>query len=171
MAGNKYIALISGKLKEVIGLQVSTGVSDANKIPALDSAGRLDISLMPAGITAEVVVAPTSENLTAGNIVNLYNNAGALTIRKADATTNTKPAYGFVMANTTSPANATMYILGVANSFVTGKTVGATYYLDTTAGGVTATPPSASGNIVQEIGIATATTEILTNNNPTVEIS
>jgi hypothetical protein len=171
MAANKYIALISGKLKEVFGQVTSAGAGDANKIVALDSTGKLDISLMPIGLSPEVVIAPTSENLTAGNIVNLYSNAGVLTLRKADATDNTKPAYGFVAAGTTSPAPATMYVLGVLNSSVSGKVIGTTYYLDTTAGGVTATPPSASNNIVQEIGIATSATELLTNNNPTVQIA
>lgn len=172
MAANKYVALVTGKLKEVFGLVVSTGAPDANKIVALDATGKLDISLMPIGVAAEVVVAVTSENLTAGNIVNLYLNGGVITIRKADATNSSKPAMGFVIANSTSPATNTMYILGVTNAYLSGLTIGSTYYLSTTAGGITTTPPSASGNVVQELGIATETTSLLTyNNNNTVEIA
>src|SRR5690348_13233365 len=110
MAGNKYIANSSGKLKEVAATQSSAGAGDAGKIPALDSAGLLDISMMPVGVGAEVVVAPAFENLTAGNFVNLFDNSGAINVRKADATTNAKPADGFVLANVTAPANATVYL-------------------------------------------------------------
>lgn len=162
MAANKYLALVAGKLKEIFASV--TGTADA--IPAGDATGRLDISWMPIGVGAETVVAATSENLVAGDFVNLYLNGGVITLRKADSTTNTKPAHGFVTAGTTSPASATMFILGVSNGNVTGLTIGSRYFLDkTTPGGVTATPPAVAGNIVQEIGIATATTSILTFNN------
>lgn len=166
MAANKYIANIAGKLKEVFGTVISAGVANANQIPALDSTGRLDISLMPIGVDVEVVVAATSENLTAGDFVNLFVVGAAITLRKADSTTNAKPAHGFVIANTISPASATMYILGVRNSYVVGLTVGSRYFLDKAVpGGLTVTAPSVAGNIVQEIAIATLTTEVLTFDN------
>jgi hypothetical protein len=167
VASNKYVALIGNKLKEVFGQVTSAGVSDANKIVALDSTGKLDISLMPVGVGAEVVIADTSENLAAGDFVNLYDNAGTLTLRKADATTNAKPAYGFVIAGTTSPAPATMYILGVNNAFVTAA-VGVKYVLSkSTPGGITPIGSFAgvAGNIVQELGIGTSLTDLLTINN------
>lgn len=160
MAANKYVALIAGKLKEVLGLVISTGVSDANKIVALDSTGKLDVSVLPVGVGPEVVVAASSENLVAGNFVNLYDNAGTINVRKADATTNGKPAHGFVKANVTSPANATVYLLSNINDAVSGLTVGLDYWLHTTPGALTNTPPSASGNISQHIGIAKSATEI-----------
>lgn len=170
MAANKYVALVAGKLKEVIATVISAGAGDANKIVALDSTGHLDISVMPVGVAAEVVTAITSENITAGALVNLYSNAGVLTIRNADATTNTKPAHGFVIASTTSPASATMYIFGQTNNFVTGLTIGTKYVLSkTTPGGVTDIATfagaQASGNIVQEIGTALSATSVTTNQN------
>ena len=64
MAGNKYIANNAGKLKEVASVQSSAGAGDAGKIIALDSSGALDISFMPVGVGADVVVAATSETLT-----------------------------------------------------------------------------------------------------------
>lgn len=162
MAANKFLSNVAGKIKEVFGQQTSAGIADANKIVALDATGKLDISLLPPGVAAETVVAITSENLTAGNFVNLYDNAGTLTLRKADATTTSKPAHGFVIANSTSPASNTMYILGVQNAFQAGMTVGIRQFLSTTPGGVTATAPSTAGNLVQELGIALSATEILT---------
>ncbi|MFV8336427.1 hypothetical protein ACNQF7_10130 [Flavobacterium sp. RSP29] len=175
MAGQKFFALVANRFKEIAGIQVSTGAADAGKIPALGSTGTFDISLFPAGIGAEVVVAVTSENLAAGNFVNLYSNAGVITLRKTDATNNTKPAQGFVITNSTSPASNTMYILGVANDYLSGLAVGTEYVLSKSVpGGVTPidsfTP--APGNIVQLIGKATAATSALTYANQNyVEVS
>lgn len=171
MAANKYIAIIAGKLKEVFATVVSTGVTNANQIVALDSGGHLDPSVLPTGVGADVVVAPSSENLTAGQFVNVYNNTGALNVRKADATNNTKPCHGFVLVSVTSPANATVYLLGSLNNQQSGLTIGSDYWLDTTPGGITTTSPTTSGNISQFIGRALATTTIQFSNESTVEIA
>src|SRR5438552_291653 len=101
MPANKYLAAISGRIKEVFGLVVSTGAPDANKIVALDATGHLDVSLMPSGVSAEVTVAAAFENLAAGDFVNLFLSGGVIQARKADASTNAKPAHGFVLANVT----------------------------------------------------------------------
>ncbi len=158
MAGDKFIFNNGGKLKEKASNQSSAGAADAGKIVALDSSGLIDVSMMPTGIAAETIVAASSENLVAGNFVNLYDNAGTVNVRKADATTIAKPAHGFVLASVTSPANATVYLISNKNTAVTGLTVGADYWLSTTPGGVTATAPSAAGNLVQRLGIATSAT-------------
>lgn len=160
MAGNKYIANNSGKLKEVSAVQSTAGAGDAGKIPALDSSGLLDISMMPTGVGAETVVAASSESLVAGDFVNLYSNAGTTNVRKADATSNAKPAHGFVIANVTSPASATVYLISNKNTGVTGLTVGSDYYLSTTPGTVTTTAPSSASNIVQFLGRAVTTTSL-----------
>ena len=91
--------------------------------------------------------------------------------RRADATTNQKQAHGFVLANVTSPANASVYLLGSLNTGQSGLTVGSEYWLDTNPGGITTTAPSATGNIVQRIGVALSATEIGFNNIETVEIA
>ena len=171
MAGNKYIANNAGKLKEVAAVQVSTGVSEAGKIPALDSSGLLDVSLMPAGVGAEVVVKPASENLLAGDFVNLHNNAGTLNVRKADASTNAKPADGFVLVNVTAPANATVYLISGQNTALSGLTVGADYWLSTTPGQPSAVAPSAALNIVQRLGKAKSATELVFENQDYFELS
>lgn len=168
MAGQKFVAIIANKLKEIVGLQVSTGVSDANKIVSTNSVGVIDITLLPAGIGAETVNAPTTENLAAGDLVNLYLNGAVINLRKADATTNAKPANGFVIANSSSPANATMYILGTSNNYKSGLTVGAEYVLSKTVpGGVTEISAFAgtTGNILQLIAKGTSATSMLTSQN------
>lgn len=167
MPAQRFLNIVSGKLKQIVASV--TGTVDA--IPAGDSTGRLDISWMPVGIGAEVVIAASSENLTAGDFVNLYNNAGTINVRKADATTNTKPAHGFVIANVTSPANATVYMESNNNTTVSGLTVGSDYFLSTTPGGITTTAPSTAGNIVQFIGRATTATNIPFINGDTIEVA
>jgi hypothetical protein len=53
----------------------------------------------------------------------------------------------------------------------TGLTLGAEYYLAATPGAITVTAPSATGNIVQRIGIADKTTEIVFVPYTTIEIA
>ena len=166
MATNKYLALVSGKVKEVFASLTGT----ANAIPAGDSTGRLDPSWLPVGVGQELIIVPSSENLTAGSFVNLYSNAGVLNARNSDATTNAKPAHGFVTANVTSPANASVFFLGITNSAALGLVIGTKYVISKTVpGGVTDiavfSAAQATGNIVQEVGIASKITEILTTPN------
>lgn len=167
MAANKYLAMVAGKIKEVIASVTST----ANGIVAMDATGRIDSSVLPVGIGAEVITAVASEALTAGDFVNIYNNAGALGARKADATTNSKPAHGFVLANVANAGTATIYVPSQINTAVTGLTIGSDYYLSTTPGTLTTTAPSGAGNIVQFIGRASKATEITFIDSDYVEIA
>lgn len=155
---NKYIAVITGLLQEIAGLVTSTGVPDAGKIVATDATGRLDTSLMPIGVMPEVKIMTTSENLSAGNFVNIYSNAGTETARKSDAS-NGFTADGFVLAGTTSGTNATIYLEGINNQ-LTSLTIGAMNYTSATPGGATATAPTTSGYIVQQIGKTLSATEL-----------
>jgi hypothetical protein len=158
----KYIANVTGKLKEVQPITTSAGAGDASKIIQTDSTGRIDNSLMPVGIGAEVAVGTAGEALTAGNFVNLFSGATGLGVRKADASTNAKPADGFVLNSySNAQSGVTVYLLSQTNTAVTSLTLGSEYWLDTTPGAVTTTAPSASGNIVQLLGRATSTTSLL----------
>jgi hypothetical protein len=156
---DKYIKNNSGQLAEVEATVSSTGATEAGKIVALDGSGKLDVSTLPTGIGATTKVAATTENLSAGNLVNLFNDSGTVKARKADAS-NGRRAHGFVLTGTTSPNNATVYLDGTITG-LTGLTPGAAYYLSgATAGAATATAPSTAGYISQEIGIALSATEI-----------
>lgn len=160
MPGQTFLRNVAGTLTEVRGVQTSAGAGDADKIPALDATGRIDSSMMPVGIGAETKTVLASENLAAGDWVNLYDNAGAINVRKADATAAGKPADGFVLAAVTSGNNATVYTDGV-NTQVSGQTAGADVFLATTAGAGTHTAPSGASNVVQRIGKALSATEVV----------
>lgn len=165
----KYLALINGRIKEVLGLSTSAGSADAGKIPELDGSGRLDSSMMPVGFGSETKVIQASENLAAGDFVNVFNSTG-LRVRKADAS-NGRIAHGFVLNSVTSGQNATVYY-GNLNTAVSGLTIGNELYLSgSTAGTVTATPPSTSGHIVQRLGVATGTTEMLVEIQTPIELT
>jgi hypothetical protein len=155
---DKYIRNNAGVLTEKEATVVSAGAADAGEIIALDSTGRLDNSVMPVGIGPDVYQIEASENLAAGDFVNIWNDGGTAKARKADATTTGKFAHGYVLAGVTSGNPATVYFEGT-NTQVSGATPGQTF-LSTTAGGFTATAPSGSGNVVQRLGIAVSATEI-----------
>ena len=155
MAAQKFLNIVSGILTQISASVTGT----ANAIPSGDATGHLDQSWMPTGVGPESVSLVTSENLAAGDLVNIYSNGGVATARKADASAATagKVAHGFVIAATTSPAAATVYVGSQQNGQVSGLTPGSTYYLSgSTPGGVTATPVSTSGYASQEVGEATA---------------
>lgn len=160
MAGDKFLYQNSGVITEKAALQTSAGAGDAGKVVALDSTGRIDSTMMPVGVGAEYDTIIASENLTAGNLVNIWTNAGVTNVRKADATTAGKEANGFVLSAVTANGSNTIavYRSSQSNTQVSGLTPGASYWLATTAGGVTATPPSASGNVVQYVGKAISAT-------------
>ena len=135
----------------------SAGAGDAAKHPRLDGTGRLDSSVLPVGIGADTASIQASENLAAGDFVNIHNASGPR-VRKADATSAGKDAHGFVLAGVTSGANATVYFEGT-NTQVSGQTPG-TVFLLTTAGIAGSTAPSSAGNVVQKLGVAISTTAI-----------
>lgn len=198
MAVNKYITNSSGVLVELTAPTTSAGSEDAGKIPALnasgildativnskttssgsgdsgklaalDSSGKLDTSFMPTGIGADTASIVTSENLSAGNYVNIWSNGGVFTARKADATIAGKEAHGFVLASTTSPASAVVYFEG-SNTGVAAQTPG-NVFLSVTAGTGSASAPTSSGNVVQRLGFATSATVVNFQSQPPITLA
>ena len=183
MAAPRFLAWLSGRFKQVAAIATSAGAGDADKIPAtgaggyLDpsllnaaetgnskvvmtkSDGTLDSSIMPSGIGADTATVTTSEDLASGDLVNIYDNAGTATARKADADAEGKECHGFVLAASTSGNNATVYFEGKITG-LSGKTPGARQYMSTTAGQLTESCPSTSGNVAQCVGVAVSATVV-----------
>lgn len=156
---NKYLNYIAGVLTQIEALVTSAGAADAGKIVALDGDGKLDSTVMPVGIGADTMTIQASENLAAGDLVNVHDVTGANRVRKADAS-NARRADGFVLSSVTSGQDATVYFEGAITG-LSGLTIGATYFLSgATAGAATAIAPSTSAYIVQEIGRAVSTSRI-----------
>lgn len=170
MAGQKFLVLNAGEPEEAAAVQASAGAADAGKVPGLDAAGKLDLSMMPTGVSPAVETIPASEALAGGDWVNVYDDIGTRKVRKADATSTGKPANGFVKAAVESGANATVYADGT-NDQLSGLTPGAAYYLSATAGGEVAEAPSGSGNVVQRLGTAMSATAISFHPGPAYKLA
>jgi hypothetical protein len=170
MAGNKFLTNSSGTITEVHGTQTSTGVSNANQIPALTANGLLDISLMPTGIGPDTASLTASEALASGAFVNVWNNSGVFAVRNADGSTTGKEAHGFVLTSVASAGTATVYFNGTNNA-VTGATPGVQYLSDSAVGSFTSTPPSTAGHTVQRIGLATSATSINFTYEPPITLA
>lgn len=155
----KFLNLTSGVPTQETAIIVSAGAGDANKIPKLDAAGKLDSTVMPAGVGAESLSFTTSEAVAAGDFVNIWDSTG-VKARKADATVAGKEAHGYVLSAVGSGAAVTVYFDGF-NTGRTGMTPGARQFLSTTAGASTATAPAAAGNVAQPIGYAVSATSMV----------
>ena len=162
MAVQKFLSMVAGAWSEVTALVTSAGAGDAGKVVALGTDGKLDSSVMPTGIAADVKVLPASEALSAGQLVNIYDSgAGVEKCRKADCS-NGRRAHGFVLAPVNQDANATVYLPGNTITGLTTKTPGAPQFLSP-AGAMSETAPSTAGYICQEIGNAESATEVAFN--------
>ena len=164
MAQGKFVTLENGKRKLKTAIDQSTGVADAEKIVRTDSTGRIDASFLPPGIGADLAVKTASEDLDAGDFVNITATGE---IRKADASNN-RPAHGFVLSAITTGSTGDVYFEGT-NTALAGLTPGARQYLDT-AGDITETPKSASGELHQYLGTACAATELNVEMGDCIEI-
>jgi len=156
----KFITQNGGVLTEVAAKQASSGASDAGSIPALDAAGKLDMSMMPVGLGQDIKSFFASETLAAGDFISIWSDGGAAKVRKADASTAGKTVDGFVLTAAAASSQVVVYFEGT-NTQLTGLSIGAPYFLsDSTPGGVTANAPVGAGKVVQRLGKAISATEI-----------
>jgi hypothetical protein len=155
----------SGFSQEQEAITTSSGAADAGKIPALNSSGLIDPTMIG---TSESLTMVASETLSAGDFVNFWNDSGTIKMRKATNTGIATQADGYVKAGVTSGASGTV---NRDNGLLTGLSslvVGTRYFLGT-AGAVTATIPTGSGSIVQFLGVAQTTTALLVDIEDPIE--
>ncbi len=155
---NRFLTLVNGVITRLQAITTSAGVADANKIVSTDGTGKVNSTLLPAGIGASTKTFPATEALAAGNFVNIHDNAGVASVRKADAS-NSRPANGFVSAAAASGESAITYLAG-ENTNSSGLTVGTgkAFLSGTTPGQATMTPPTTG--ILQALGTPTSATSL-----------
>ena len=158
---DKYLYLGTNGPTEKELLQTTAGAGDAGKGVALDSAGLISASMMPVGVGADTASIVASESLSAGDCVNIWDDASTPKVRKADASAYGTRAMGFVLSSYTTAQTALVYFEG-KNTQKSGLTIGAKYYLSETAGEVTTVKPTTSGAIVQAIGESISATALST---------
>lgn len=156
---DKFLVTDSGRVKQKEQTVTSSGESDQGKIIGLGADGRLSNTMLPTGVGPQTKTIVQDGALSAGNLVNVYNATGTVKVRKADQTTEGKEANGFVLDAFDDEATATVYCYGIITG-MSGLTAGERYYLATSQGAITTTPPSASGNVVQFVGRQLSTTEL-----------
>lgn len=155
---DKYIALVNGVEREVEGQVAGGTASEAGKIPALDSSGRLDLTVMPVGVMPDSHTGLADEALTAANPFVYLKPDGKVAL--ASAATGGSPAIGFVLNGFAAATPALVYFEGRVTG-LSGLTVGSRYYLsDTVPGGLTSTPISGAGKLHQYLGRAVSATTL-----------
>jgi len=169
---DKFQTLENGKAKLVEATTVSTGVAEAGDIIATDSTGKIDISLLPSGIGADVAMIEASGDISGGSYIQIFENLGSPEIRLAD-NSNGRNADGFIIDAVTDGNLATVYFEG-SNTGLTGLTVGSRQYLGLN-GLPTETPldpnnPANVGKIHQFLGKAINATTINTDTDDCVLI-
>lgn len=155
-----YLKLSGGVPADTNANVTSAGAGDAGRIVKLDASGKLDMTLLPAGLGSETRSMQASEALAAGDLVNIWNSGGPR-MRKADATSAGKEAHGFVLSAIASGASGTLYPEENVVSGLSGLTPGARQFLSATAGGRTETVPATGGQVAQIVGVALSATEML----------
>lgn len=153
----KFLENNGGQIREVQPVTTSAGAGDAGKMAQLDNTGKWDLTLMPPGLGVPTLTMNASENLAAGDLINIHSVAGVANARKADCS-NGRRAHGFVLAGATQNTNATVYLQDTITG-LSGLTPGSPYYLSVT-GTFSLNAPNIAGQISQEIGTAASATVI-----------
>jgi hypothetical protein len=159
VALQKFLALVSGRIQQLSPVQSSAGSASAGDIVALNSAGQIDATMLGAASGEASISATASEAISAGAIVNVYNNAGTVSVRNADNTAAGKEATGFALAAIANGATGTVTLQGVVTG-LSGLTPGAYQFLGT-VGGLVSAAPTASGSITQIVGTALSATSVM----------
>jgi len=160
MANGTFLDSVGGKVQQIWAVLTSAGPADADKLIRLGPDGKLDLSLLPPGVIDDSYLIATSETLSANDIVNVFDTGGGVqAVRRADGGTNKFQAHGIVIQAYTHPTNARIFLNGIMPGF-TALTPGLEYYLSTTPGQVSLTPPSAPAELVHCVGVAMSTTEL-----------
>jgi hypothetical protein len=150
----------NGNTIEITGKSSSAGAADAGVLVQLGSDGKIDASALPNGIGADATSYVASEAIAAGAFVNITSDGK---MRNASATAVGMKAIGYVNQAVASGASGTVNY-DDTNTALTGLTPGITYFLSaSTPGGVTNVPVTASGQILQKLGVATSATSIHAN--------
>lgn len=160
----QYLTQTEGDARYERGLTAGTNITidrtdPENPVISASGSGGVDPESLPA-----------AEALVAGGYVNLFNDGGTLKARKAGGS-GKYPAHGFVKADFSAAATASVYPLAMANDALSGLTNGTTYFLSTsTPGAVQAAAPNSSGVLRQELGVAISATKITHANSLPVEL-
>jgi hypothetical protein len=149
---------------EIDGRQITTGTVNISRLPVADD-GEADPRLLVRSDDSRLNAAAVSvllagEPLAAGDFVRVAPGAGAARAFKADATTFSRAAVGFI-ASSAGAGDAVPVYPGGTNVRAYLEDAGAadlglTVFLSATPGRISRTPPSGPGQLLQPLGTITA---------------
>ena len=161
---NNGLNSVWNRLLQEMDRRITTALAGIGVVGSSIDAGSLSGTVNTSVVQVDRVGPVTviaSENLSAGNLVDIWNDGGTAKARKADAGSGANyAADGFVIAAVTAGNTARVFVAGTNNA-VAGVTPGQTLYLSTTAGGTTTAAPTGAGQLVQEVGVATSSTTMV----------
>jgi hypothetical protein len=127
---------------------------DANSSDIWSSLNYTD-TLLESNLTRMYPIAGSA--ISRGQMVNLYNNAGVLNARPAQANSMSTMAHGIANSAAAAGNRIEMFWLRGLVDSIGSMTVGTLYYLHpTVAGAVQNAAPVTAGQIVQPVGLALA---------------
>lgn len=152
----QFTAVNIGHASDTTLARVSAGLAsiEGDTIALLTATQRLTNKQIDDGQIVSELTAASGNTFSAGDIG--YVASGGMTLADADAESTAGGQLWIALEAVAATATGTFMRMGKYTT--TGLTAGATYYLSTTAGGYTATAPTATGDIVRIIGYAHSTT-------------
>jgi hypothetical protein len=124
----------------------------------------------PAGPVGPTINAQASEAIGAHKFVNLYNSAGNLRVRLADASNPAKFANGFAKTGISNGGTGAITGVGLNEDTSVADNASVVWLSTTVPGTYQTTAPSASGHIAQPLGPAIAGVGIMFAPQATVEL-
>lgn len=144
---------------------VGQTVEGARSVTELNNAAQIVVTPTASKDAAESLLV-ASESLDALDLVNVWDDSGTPKVRKADATDDTKPAHGFVVEDVAGASfgpgdSVRVFYTGNVLRGLVGLVPNQPYFLSETAGEITATPVTGTGKILQVVGYAISTTDLM----------
>lgn len=139
------------------GVSVYAGVDVADPVEWPDSPP--SDTILSGNLTRMYPIATVG--ITAGQIVNLFDNAGSTDARLASANSATTMAHGIALTSAGIGQRFQMQWLRSYVGAIGGMIPGTLYWLSPTAGAVQNLPPLAAGTIRQPIGLAIAPAQMI----------
>ena len=114
--------------------------------------------------TGQIVSLQAGEALAFGEVVYFKSDKK---VYKADANSiTTMPVIGMANAIISAEAYGNIFLFGIARDDSWSWTIGAIAYGSSTAGGMTQTSPVATDDVIQALGVAFGSSELMFNPSP-----
>lgn len=151
-------AVICGGTTATAAHQSVVGTGTSGQVLTSNGASTLPTWQAASAGSAVTYSTTAGEALSAGDIVYMHTD-GKVYKALANGTIAQSRAAGVAQSSVAADAAVNILVSGVETG-LSSLTIGSVYYVDTTAGGVTATAPATSGDNIVMVGVALTTTDL-----------